>query len=91
MDETTATGQAMSQVRVTTLNLWGRRGEWVERRRVLAEGFSKLRPDLVAFQEAIVGSGYDQATDILGVGYHLAHQAERVIGRGGDIEDVQDI
>jgi hypothetical protein len=28
MDETTAT----SEVRVATLNLWGRRGEWDERR-----------------------------------------------------------
>ena len=35
MDETTAT----SEMRVATLNLWGRRGEWNERRRVLVEGF----------------------------------------------------
>ncbi len=83
MDETTAT----DQVRVATLNLWGRRGEWEERRRVLAEGFRGLRPDLVAFQEAVVGSGYDQVTDVLGEGYHLAHQTDRELGRGGDIED----
>jgi hypothetical protein len=31
-------------VRVAALNLWGRRGEWNERRRVLIEGFRKLRP-----------------------------------------------
>ena len=41
-------------VRVATLNLWGRRGEWEERRRVLLEGFRKLEP---AFQEAVVGDG----------------------------------
>lgn len=87
MDETPATGQ----VRVTTLNLWGRRGVWNERRRVLAEGFRGLEPDLVAFQEAVVGSGYDQVTDILGPGYHLAHQTARELGRGGDIEDGQGI
>jgi len=50
MEETTAT----TEVRVATLNLWGRRGAWEERRRVLAEGFRELRPDLVAFQLAVV-------------------------------------
>ena len=47
-------------VRVATLNLWGRRGEWDERRRVLVEGFRELEPELVALQEAVVGDGYDQ-------------------------------
>jgi len=70
MDEATT----MTEVRVATLNLWGRRGAWEERRRVLADGFRELRPDLVAFQEAIVTEGYDQVTDILGPGYHLAHR-----------------
>jgi endonuclease/exonuclease/phosphatase family metal-dependent hydrolase len=87
MDETTAA----SEMRIATLNLWGRRGEWDERRRVLAEGFRELAPDLVAFQEAVVGDGYDQVTDILGSGYHLAHQTEREADRGGDIEDGQGI
>ena len=87
MDETTAT----SEMRVATLNLWGRRGEWDERRRVLAEGFRELDPDLVAFQEAVVSDGYDQVADILGPGYHLAHQTDREAARGGDIEDGQGI
>ena len=87
MTETTIT----EQVRVATLNLWGRRGAWDERRRVLAEGFSELKPDLVAFQEAVVGSGYDQVTDVLGSGYHVVHQTDRELGRGGDIEDGQGI
>jgi hypothetical protein len=78
-------------VRVATLNLWGRRGAWDERRSVLVDGFRRLRPDLVAFQEAVVGDGYDQVTDILGPDYHLAHQTEREAGRGGDIEDGQGI
>jgi hypothetical protein len=85
MDETTAT----SEMRVATLNLWGRRGAWEERRRVLAEGFRELAPDLVAFQEAVVGDGYDQVADILGPGYHVVHQTDREAGRGGDIEDGQ--
>jgi endonuclease/exonuclease/phosphatase family metal-dependent hydrolase len=87
MDERAGTGA----LRVATLNIWGRRGAWQERRRVLAEGFRELEPDLVAFQEAIVGEGYDQVIDILGPGYHLAHQTDRELGRGGDIEDGQGI
>src|SRR5215218_9076385 len=87
MDETTAT----SEMRVATLNLWGRRGAWEERRRLLAEGFRELAPDLVAFQEAVVGDGYDQVADILGPGYHVVHQTDREAGRGGDIEDGQGI
>src|SRR5215218_9252697 len=78
-------------LRVATLNLWGRRGAWDERRRVLAEGFRALASDLVAFQEAVVGNGYDQVFDVLGPGYHLAHQTDREVGRGGDIEDGQGI
>ncbi len=62
-------------VRVATLNLWGRRGAWTERRSVLIEGFRQFRPDLVAFQEAIVGDGYDQVTNLLGPEYHVARQA----------------
>lgn len=87
MDETTG----RSGVRVATLNLWGRRGAWEERRRVLVEGFRELEPDLVAFQEAVVGGNYDQVADVLGDGYHLAHQTDREADRGGDIEDGQGI
>ena len=81
----------MNGVRVATLNLWGRRGEWEERRRVLVEGFRTMQPDLVAFQEAVVGKGYDQVTEILGSDYHVAHQTDREAGMGGDIEDGQGI
>jgi hypothetical protein len=80
-----------SGVRVATLNLWGRRGAWEERRHVLADGFRELAPNLVAFQEAVVGNDYDQVTDILGTGYHVAHQTDEEADRGGDIEDGQGI
>ena len=59
-------------MRVATFNLWGRRGAWDERRRVLINGFRRLQPDLVAFQEAVVRDSYDQVTDILGTGHHVA-------------------
>jgi endonuclease/exonuclease/phosphatase family metal-dependent hydrolase len=41
-------------VRVLTLNLWGRRGDWDARRRVIVDALRELRPDLVALQEAVV-------------------------------------
>lgn len=64
-------------VRVVTLNLWGRRGVWADRRSVLIEGLRALRPDLVAFQEAIKSDEYDQVIDLLGPGFHIAHQTGR--------------
>jgi endonuclease/exonuclease/phosphatase family metal-dependent hydrolase len=64
-------------VRVATLNLWGRHGAWDERRSVLIDGLRKLQPDIIAFQEAVVTGGYDQVADLLGTGYHVAHQAGR--------------
>jgi endonuclease/exonuclease/phosphatase family metal-dependent hydrolase len=78
-------------VRVAALNLWGRQGEWEQRRRVLVDGFRELKPDLVAFQEAVVGDGYDQVTDLLDTGYHVVHQTEWEAGRSTDIEDGQGI
>jgi endonuclease/exonuclease/phosphatase family metal-dependent hydrolase len=77
-------------VRVLTLNLWGRRGEWDQRRAVLVGALDDLRPDLVAFQEAVVTEEYDQAADLLGAGFHLAHQREREPGEG-DVERGQGI
>ncbi len=67
-------------LRVATLNLWGQNGAWEARRSVLADGLRGLRPDLIAFQEAIVDDGYDQVKDILGSGYHVAHQAVGLVG-----------
>jgi endonuclease/exonuclease/phosphatase family metal-dependent hydrolase len=74
---------------VVTLNVWGRRGDWAARRAVLAEGLRRVRPDLVAFVEAIKTEEFDQAADLLGPGYHLAHQREREADRGSDVEDGQ--
>jgi endonuclease/exonuclease/phosphatase family metal-dependent hydrolase len=76
-------------VRVATLNLWGRRGPWAERRSVLVDGFRELRPDLVAFQEAIKNNGYDQVVDLLGPDFHVAHQRDREADRQDGTEDGQ--
>jgi endonuclease/exonuclease/phosphatase family metal-dependent hydrolase len=64
-------------VRVLSLNLWGMRGEWEARRSVLVPGLRELEPDLVAFVEAIQTDGYDQVVDLVGSGYHVAHQQAR--------------
>src|SRR5215216_4844640 len=65
------------EVRVATLNLWGRHGAWDERRSALVDGLRELQPDIIAFQEAVVTDGYDQVADLLGASYHVAHQAGR--------------
>jgi endonuclease/exonuclease/phosphatase family metal-dependent hydrolase len=78
-------------MRVATLNLWGRRGAWEERRSALAAGFRELEPDLVAFQEAIKTADYDQVGELLGPAFHVAHQREREPGDGGDVEPGQGI
>jgi endonuclease/exonuclease/phosphatase family metal-dependent hydrolase len=67
-------------MRVVTQNLWGRRGDWPARRAVLVDGLRKLEPDLVALPEAVVTEEYDQVVDVLGPGFHLAHQQAREPG-----------
>jgi endonuclease/exonuclease/phosphatase family metal-dependent hydrolase len=70
---------------VATLNLWGRHGDWQERREVLIAGFRELAPDVIALQEVIVTADYDQAADILDPSLHLAHQQKGLIGDGNSI------
>ena len=78
-----------SALRVATMNIFGRQGNWDDRRRVLVSGFHALRPDIVAFQEAIVFDGYDQVRDVLGDEYHVFHQAGRAPdGSGASIASI---
>jgi endonuclease/exonuclease/phosphatase family metal-dependent hydrolase len=64
-------------LRVATLNVWCRHGDWPARRQALARGFDELGPDLIALQETIVDGEGDQVREILGDAYHVAHQRER--------------
>lgn len=68
------------------MNLWGRRGDWAGRRAALVDGLRELRPDVVAFEEAIVTEEYDQVADLLGPDFHVAHKTAREPDRGGDPE-----
>jgi endonuclease/exonuclease/phosphatase family metal-dependent hydrolase len=74
--------QEQFKVRVATLNLWGPGASWDGRRPVFAEGLREMRPDLVAFQEAVVGDGRDQVEEVLGEGYHVVHQGLGLVGDG---------
>jgi endonuclease/exonuclease/phosphatase family metal-dependent hydrolase len=69
-------------VRVLTLNLWGRGGDWPSRRRVLRDGLRELSPDLIAFQEAFKLGDEDSVAEILGADYHVHHQATGLLGDG---------
>jgi len=65
------------KIRILTLNLSARNGSWVNRRSVLIQGFRALQPDLIALQEAIKTDEYDQAIDLLGPEWNVAHQQAR--------------
>jgi endonuclease/exonuclease/phosphatase family metal-dependent hydrolase len=92
-DDTAAHGAENDGVsetlRVVTQNLWGRRGAWADRRSVLSDGLRELQPDLVALSETIANDEYDQVMDVLGPGFHVAHQTEREPGDGVDVEPGQ--
>ena len=64
-------------VRIATLNTWGMRGNWAERRRVISDGLLALDADLLTLQETIVEGGYDQAADVLDSRYEIIHQQDR--------------
>jgi hypothetical protein len=66
-----------SRLRVATLNIWARHGDWPRRRNALRAGFSALQPDLLALQETVVTSEYDQVVDLLGDDVHVIHQGQR--------------
>jgi endonuclease/exonuclease/phosphatase family metal-dependent hydrolase len=88
--DTTPEGQgSVARLRVLTLNLFGRRQGWSERRTAILKGLRKLNPDLVGFQESIVNEDYDQVLDLLGPEYHIVHQTNREPGEPPDVEPGQ--
>ncbi len=56
---------------------------------MIADGLRQLRPDVVGFQEAVVNGDYDQVSDVLGPDYDVAHQGEREVAQGDDVEEGQ--
>jgi endonuclease/exonuclease/phosphatase family metal-dependent hydrolase len=72
-------------LRVLTLNLYGMHGDWPARRTALQTGLRDLRPDVVAFQEAIKTAEHDTPGELLGPGYRVVHQTVGLIGDGNSI------
>jgi endonuclease/exonuclease/phosphatase family metal-dependent hydrolase len=65
-------------LRVITFNLLAPdQANWDRRLEVIRSGLRELRPDVVALQETVWGSGYDQALDLLGPDYEVARHASR--------------
>src|SRR5829696_1458958 len=69
-------------MRALSLNLFGRNADWPARRQALQEGLRRLRPDVLAIQEVVVDETGDQAAELLGPEYHLAHQSRGLVGDG---------
>lgn len=70
------------ELRVGTLNIFGHHGPWKRRRELLTAGFPALGIDILALQEGVRNEGYDQAREILGESYDIAHQNQ------GKLDDV---
>ncbi len=69
-------------VRIATVNLFAHHGDWERRRAALRDSLRALDADVLTLQEAVVDGGYDEARELLGEGYHLAHQSVGLVGDG---------
>lgn len=63
-------------LKVLTVNIWHDQSPWSERSVLLRKWIDRLDPDLIGFQEVLVGDGVDQVREILGdegdrLDYHL--------------------
>src|SRR5215213_9605941 len=70
-------------VRLATLNVFGLSGNWSDRLVVLRNGFLALDADVVTLQETMVRAEVDQAAEILGPGFQLAHASHREANGSG--------
>ncbi len=55
-------------LKILTLNIWHDQSPWSERLVLLRQWMDRLDPDIIAFQEVLVGDGVDQVREILGAG-----------------------
>lgn len=67
-------------MRVLTMNLWARHGDWEARRALLRDLFASHDPDLFVLQETVADDD-DQVRDLLGDDVEIAHSITR--DRGG--------
>ena len=58
-------------LKVLTLNIWHDQAPWPKRAQLIRSWIERLDPDLIGFQEVIVGKGVDQARELVGdAGYY---------------------
>lgn len=70
-------------LRVLTLNLWHDNGPWPARAGRIRQWLDRLEPDVVGFQEALRGPGFDQVAELLGSRLpHRAHARGSALRRG---------
>src|SRR3954452_21355750 len=69
------------RIRVATVNLFARHGDWARRRGALERALRALDADVLALQEVVVDRDGDTAEELLGDGYEIVHQQQ---GLGGD-------
>lgn len=61
-------------LRILTLNIWHDQSPWSERLALIRRWIERLDPDLIGFQEVLVGEGVDQIREIMGdSGYHTKY------------------
>lgn len=70
------------RVRALTVNLFAQHGDWPVRRQALRQALRVVQPDVVALQEAVVDDAYDEALDVLGPDFAVAHQRVGLVGDG---------
>jgi endonuclease/exonuclease/phosphatase family metal-dependent hydrolase len=90
--------KAPGVVRVLQMNLFHRAADWERRRDTIRSGLREYAPDLVAFEETVVTSDYDQVRDLLGVDWSVHHQKDRAddgigisLASRWPFEDVQEL
>jgi endonuclease/exonuclease/phosphatase family metal-dependent hydrolase len=70
------------RIRVATVNLFARHGDWERRRPALRHALKALDADVLALQEAVVDRDGDTAEQLLGDGYQIVHQQHGLVGDG---------
>lgn len=58
-------------LKVLTVNIWHDQAPWSDRVQLLRQWIERLEPDLIGFQEVLVGEGVDQTRELVGdLGYY---------------------
>ena len=69
-------------LRVLTLNVWNRMGPYDRRRERIREWLRMLDPDVIGFQELLLGEGFDQLGSLVDdLGYATAYAAATRVGQ----------